>query len=79
MEGIAPPRTTDLKSIASSSFAFVHMPIIKQDTFVSFFLRDFVAVCIYKLVAAKGIAPSRTVDFESTASASFALIHAAIM
>jgi hypothetical protein len=54
------------------------MPIIKQDTFVSFFLRDFVAVCIYKLVAAKGLAPSRTVDFESTASANFALIHAAI-
>ena len=26
-EGIAPPRTTDLKSIASASFAFVHVPI----------------------------------------------------
>jgi hypothetical protein len=36
MEGLAPPRTTDLKSIASANFAFVHMPIIKQDTFVSF-------------------------------------------
>ena len=40
----------NILSIAVVPVSLIHTPIIKQDTFVSFFLRDFVAVCIYKLV-----------------------------